>query len=73
MRHPIQSPNYMGSLMEIYTSLTLFYTKISFKILKFSNRPSCISLFLEQSTLRGTGGAWRGVFAVNAFVFARRS
>jgi hypothetical protein len=26
--------------MEFYTSLTLFYTKMSFKILKFSNTPS---------------------------------
>jgi hypothetical protein len=37
MRHPIQLLNYMRCLME---SLTLFYTKMSFKILKFSNRPS---------------------------------
>jgi hypothetical protein len=38
----------MGCLMEFYTSLTLFYTKMSFKILKFSNRP-------EQSTFIETG------------------
>jgi hypothetical protein len=36
----IQLRNYMGCLMEFYTSLTLFYSKMSFKILKFSNRPS---------------------------------
>jgi hypothetical protein len=49
MRHPIQLPNYMGCLMEFYTSLTLFYAKMKFKILKFSNRPSVFSP--EQSTL----------------------
>jgi hypothetical protein len=43
MRQWVQLPNYMGYLMEFYTSLTLFYTKMSFKILKFSNRPSCQS------------------------------
>jgi hypothetical protein len=32
--------HYMGCLMEFKESLTLFYTKMSFKILKFSNRPS---------------------------------
>jgi hypothetical protein len=31
MRHPIQIPNYMGCLMEFYTSFTLFYTKMSFQ------------------------------------------
>jgi hypothetical protein len=56
MRHPIQLPNYMGCLMEIYTSLTLFYSRMSFKILKFSNRPDrTISLFPEQSTLDAEG------------------
>jgi hypothetical protein len=30
----------MGCLMDFYTSLTLFYMKMSFIILKFSNRPS---------------------------------
>jgi hypothetical protein len=35
----LKLPNYMGCLMEFYTSLTLFYMKMSFKILKFSNRP----------------------------------
>jgi hypothetical protein len=30
-----QLPNYMGCLMEFYTSLTQLYTKMSFKILKF--------------------------------------
>jgi hypothetical protein len=34
-KQPAQLPNYMGWLMEFYTSLTLFYTKMSFKILKF--------------------------------------
>jgi hypothetical protein len=36
--------------MELLESITLFYTKMSFKILKFSNRPS-ISLLPEHSTL----------------------
>jgi hypothetical protein len=40
MRHPIQLPNYIGCLMEFYTSLKLFYTTMNFKILKFANRPS---------------------------------
>jgi hypothetical protein len=34
------STNYMGCLTEFYDYLTLFYTKISFKILKFPVRPS---------------------------------
>jgi hypothetical protein len=35
MRYPIYLPNYMGCLIEWYESLTPFYTKMSFKILKF--------------------------------------
>jgi hypothetical protein len=49
MRHPIQLLNYMGCLIEFYTSLKLFYTKMSFKILKIFQQ--IISLFPEQSTL----------------------
>jgi hypothetical protein len=41
----LQLPNYMGCLTEFYESFTLFYTKMSFKILKISVR-----LFPEQST-----------------------
>jgi hypothetical protein len=37
----MQLPNYMGCLMEFYTSLTLFYTKMSFQILKFSTLAEC--------------------------------
>jgi hypothetical protein len=48
MRHPIQLGNNMGCLMEFYMSLTLFYTKMSFKFLKFSNRPS---VFFPSSLL----------------------
>jgi hypothetical protein len=50
-RNPAQMTSaYIGCLIEFYVSLTLFDTKMSFKILKFSNRPS-ISHFPEQSTL----------------------
>jgi hypothetical protein len=46
IRHPIQLPNYMGcmphGILHVFLK-TLFYTKMSFKILKFSNRPSCQS------------------------------
>jgi hypothetical protein len=48
----IQLRNYMGCLMEFYTSLTLFYSKMSFKILKFSNRPS---FFFPSNLLYPTG------------------
>jgi hypothetical protein len=49
MRRPIQLPNYMGCLMDFNTSLTLFYTKMSFKILNIFQQT--ISRFLEKSTL----------------------
>jgi hypothetical protein len=35
MRHPIKLGSYMGCLMKFYESVTPFYTKRSFKILKF--------------------------------------
>jgi hypothetical protein len=38
-------PNYKGCLMECYKSLSLFYTKMGFKILNF------LGLSPEQSTL----------------------
>jgi hypothetical protein len=41
-------------LMEFYTSLTLFYTKISFKNLKFSNRPS---VFFPSNLPKSTAGS----------------
>jgi hypothetical protein len=48
MRHPIQLPNYMGCLMEFYSSLALFYTKMSFKILKTDYQSFAQAIYFSQ-------------------------
>jgi hypothetical protein len=61
MRHPIQLPNYMACLVEFYSSLTLFYTQMSFKILKFSNRPL---VFFPSNLLYRWLQWWHGISCV---------
>jgi hypothetical protein len=50
MRYPIELGNNMGVTYRILQVLTLYYTKMCFKILNFSNAIH-VSLSPEQSTL----------------------
>jgi hypothetical protein len=66
MSHPIQLPKYMGCLVEFYTSLTQFYTKMSFKIL-FSNRPCIMQSFSRAINLKIVHKNVRGVQLTDLF------
>jgi hypothetical protein len=56
MRHPISLGNYMRCLVEFHEFLSMYKTKMCFKILKFYVGPT---FFPEQTTLVRPDAAWQ--------------